>query len=301
MASGANQARRQDRRWHFGNAVFDERSWQLTVAGSKKPLEGKPLDILHELLLHAGSVVSKEQLLDEIWPNVHVVEGSVSTALSKLRSALEDSSAGQRIIETVPRIGYRLACSVTCETTLLRATPTAPRVPPPRQRLAGYAVGLLVFGAGVSVLAFARPGFGSFFDRPPTTAEVLDAARHIDEPRFKAMLQTGWDPNSPLDDQGNTALNAMLSVCEWNPQHDKATMLQAARTLLEGGTRLDFRNYWGDTAYSIAKAERYCGPDHPVTMMLKASCYNGYGAPGDKCLADYKHSAAARNGGKLPG
>ena len=48
------------------------------------------------------------------------------------------------------------------------------------------------------------------------------------------------------------------------------------------------RNSWGDTPYSIAKAKRYCGPDHPVTQMLRKMCYSGATPLGDRCLASYE-------------
>lgn len=105
--------RRRRRRWRFGNASFDESQWALSVDGRAVQLEGKPLEILHELLLNAGEVVSKGELLDAVWPGVHVVEASLTTAVSKLRKALADD-AGE-IIETVPRIGYRLVAPVAVE------------------------------------------------------------------------------------------------------------------------------------------------------------------------------------------
>lgn len=55
-------------------------------------------------------MVSKDELLDAVWPGVVVVEGSLATAISKLRRAMGEEAP---LIETVPRIGYRLAATVT--------------------------------------------------------------------------------------------------------------------------------------------------------------------------------------------
>ena len=115
-------SRRRRRRWHFADASFDEGSWSLNIAERHVPLEVKPAEILHELLLRAGEVVSKDELLDAIWPGVNVVESSLSVAISKLRRALGDEAS--QLIETVPRIGYRLAAPVTVETA---DAPLAPR------------------------------------------------------------------------------------------------------------------------------------------------------------------------------
>lgn len=106
-------SRRRRRRFSFANVRFDEGAWTLLVGGQAVPLEAKPAELLHGLLLRAGEVVTKDELLDLVWPGVHVVEASLSVAISKLRRALGDEAGA--IIETVPRIGYRLAADVQVE------------------------------------------------------------------------------------------------------------------------------------------------------------------------------------------
>lgn len=113
--------RRRRRQWRFANATFDEGSWSLTLDGVAVRPEAKPLELLHELLLRAGEVVTKDELLDAVWPNVTVVEASLPTAIAKLRRALHDNEAS--IIETVPRIGYRLAVPVEVESLNGPVTP----------------------------------------------------------------------------------------------------------------------------------------------------------------------------------
>src|SRR5690242_8210408 len=98
--------------WRFGACEFDESGRELRVAGERIDLESKPLEVLYELLLHAGEVVTKEELLEAAWPGVSVVEGSLATAVSKLRKALGDDDPA--IVLTVPRIGYRLGVPVQC-------------------------------------------------------------------------------------------------------------------------------------------------------------------------------------------
>lgn len=122
MTNGGSGPRRRRRRWRFADAVFDEAAWNLSVAGRPVELEGKPLQVLHELLLSAGEVVTKAELFDAVWPSVHVVEASLTTAVSKLRGALGEGGAD--IVQTVPRIGYRLAVPVEIEQL---STPLAPR------------------------------------------------------------------------------------------------------------------------------------------------------------------------------
>lgn len=114
--------RRRRRRWRFADAVFDEAAWTLSVAGQAVELESKPLQVLHELLLSAGEAVTKAELLDAVWPGIHVVEASLTTAVSKLRGALGDRDA--TVVQTLPRIGYRLGVAVEVEQL---TTPLAPR------------------------------------------------------------------------------------------------------------------------------------------------------------------------------
>ncbi len=113
--------------WSFGRCSFDEARWSLLVEDRAVEIEAKPLDILIELLEHAGEVVTKDELLDAVWPGVTVVEGSLPTAISKLRKALGED--GEQMIVTVPRIGYRFIGPVSVRTlpnTEARALPFAP-------------------------------------------------------------------------------------------------------------------------------------------------------------------------------
>lgn len=98
------------RLWRFAGCEFDELSLQLRVKGRAAELELKPLEVLLQLLLRAGEVVTKEALLEAVWPGLHVVDGSLATAISKLRKALGDSDS--QIVMTIPRVGYRLVVPV---------------------------------------------------------------------------------------------------------------------------------------------------------------------------------------------
>ncbi|MBZ5625542.1 MAG: winged helix-turn-helix domain-containing protein [Acidobacteriia bacterium] len=107
------------RLWRFADYEFDELGRELRVKGRSVELESKPLDVLLQLLLHAGEVVTKEELLESVWPNVMVVDGSLATAVSKLRKAMGDED--HPAVVTVPRVGYRLAVPVYCKTVAASA------------------------------------------------------------------------------------------------------------------------------------------------------------------------------------
>ena len=110
-ATHEDRGTRAERRlWRFAACEFDESQRELRVAGVPVALEAKPIELLLQLLEHAGEVVTKDELLDAVWPGLTVVEGSLATAVSKLRKALGDDD--QTLIVTVPRIGYRLVGDV---------------------------------------------------------------------------------------------------------------------------------------------------------------------------------------------
>src|SRR5689334_18616482 len=94
--------------WRFAGCEFDDLRFQLIVNGQPVELERKPLELLRYLLSRSGEVVRKEELLEAVWPGLTVVDASLATAVSKLRKVLGD----QEVIQTVPRVGYRIAVPV---------------------------------------------------------------------------------------------------------------------------------------------------------------------------------------------
>src|SRR5690242_9285538 len=94
--------------WRFANCEFDDLRFQLSVDRQPVTLERKPLELLRYLLSRSGEVVRKEELLEAVWPGLTVVDASLATAVSKLRRVLGE----QDVIQTVPRVGYRISVPV---------------------------------------------------------------------------------------------------------------------------------------------------------------------------------------------
>jgi eukaryotic-like serine/threonine-protein kinase len=107
MGSMATESSLRPRyRYRFGSVEFDESRFELRVAGLTVDVQRKPLDVLKYLLDHAGSIVTKEELLESLWSGMAPVDNVVGNAIAKLRAALGEENA-KRIV-TQPRIGYRL-------------------------------------------------------------------------------------------------------------------------------------------------------------------------------------------------
>jgi DNA-binding winged helix-turn-helix (wHTH) protein/tetratricopeptide (TPR) repeat protein len=75
------------------------------------PLPPKALDVLVALVEEHGDVVTKETLLDRVWPDTFVEEANLSVNISTLRKMLGEADDGQSYIQTVPRRGYRFAAA----------------------------------------------------------------------------------------------------------------------------------------------------------------------------------------------
>ena len=93
---------------------LDLRVRQLRRHGLKVNVQGQPIEILAMLLERPGELVTRDEIQKRLWPNDTVVEfeHSINAAIKRLREALSDSTDKPRYIETLPKRGYRLICSV---------------------------------------------------------------------------------------------------------------------------------------------------------------------------------------------
>src|SRR5919204_1208263 len=98
--------------FRFGPFVAHRNAYRVMRAGEVVELTPKLLDLLFHLLDHAGSLVTKEQLLDTLWPGANVTENALSQAVSDLRHALDDDAGAPKFIRTVARRGYRFIAPI---------------------------------------------------------------------------------------------------------------------------------------------------------------------------------------------
>ena len=122
-------------------------------------LEPKMMDVLVRLARTTGEVVSREDLIDAVWPEVFISESVLTRAIAGLRRALGDDARSPRFIETISKRGYRLIGSET-------ASPPAPAATSP----AGFPGGSYVVGQWVRA--------EGFYGRGAQLAEVLDGPRN---------------------------------------------------------------------------------------------------------------------------
>lgn len=93
--------------YEFGPFRLNPPERLLLRDGQPVALPPKAYDLLVTLVMHSGRLVSKEELLKDVWPGTFVEEANLSYTVSLLRKALGDDSEPSRYIETVPKRGYR--------------------------------------------------------------------------------------------------------------------------------------------------------------------------------------------------
>ena len=91
----------------FGKFLLDLDRLQLLDGDREVSLSPKAFRVLELLVRNAGEVITKDRLLDEIWADVHVLEGVVKVCIAEIRKALGETGARPRHLHTVQRRGYR--------------------------------------------------------------------------------------------------------------------------------------------------------------------------------------------------
>ena len=102
------------RRARFGLFDFDPDTGVLNREGVPVRLQPQPGRVLAILVTHAGEVVTRDALRQEIWNDGTFVdfERGLNFCIAQIRSALGDLAESPRFIETLPRRGYRFIAPV---------------------------------------------------------------------------------------------------------------------------------------------------------------------------------------------
>jgi DNA-binding winged helix-turn-helix (wHTH) protein/TolB-like protein/tetratricopeptide (TPR) repeat protein len=96
----------------FGDFRLDPAEGALYRQNRLIALTPKAFDTLLVLVRHAGHVVSKEELMQQVWPDTFVEDGNLNVHIFALRKVLADNDGDQTYIETIPRRGYRFVVPV---------------------------------------------------------------------------------------------------------------------------------------------------------------------------------------------
>jgi DNA-binding winged helix-turn-helix (wHTH) protein/Flp pilus assembly protein TadD len=178
----------------FAGFELDQQRAELRRAdGAAVKLRPKTLDMLRLFVANPGRVLSKQDLMEAVWPNVHVGEDSLFQCIRELRTALGDDQ--RQMIKLVSGQGYVLDVAVT--TAEASVEPASTGLPPPpvttarrsglRPQMAlGLLAAVVVLGLAIAVLVLA-PQTGK---RAPTTVAVMPFTITGDEPAGTAASVT---------------------------------------------------------------------------------------------------------------
>jgi DNA-binding winged helix-turn-helix (wHTH) protein len=102
------------RRYQFDSFSLDPVERRLFSGEVPVELNSRYFDALLLLLRHPGTLLSKERFLQEVWQGIPVTDEVLTQCIKTLRRQLGDSATQPRLIETIPKHGYRFIAAVDC-------------------------------------------------------------------------------------------------------------------------------------------------------------------------------------------
>ncbi|HXH12715.1 MAG TPA: AAA family ATPase, partial [Alphaproteobacteria bacterium] len=99
-------------RYIFDGYILDTRRYELSCRGHAIKLRPKVFAVLAYLIRHRDRVVSKDELLAQLWPKQFIGDGTLNACLMAVRRAIGDSGQTQRRIQTLHGRGYRFVAAV---------------------------------------------------------------------------------------------------------------------------------------------------------------------------------------------
>jgi pimeloyl-ACP methyl ester carboxylesterase/DNA-binding winged helix-turn-helix (wHTH) protein len=170
----------------FAEFRLDPERGQLLRGATPVALTPKAFALLEYLASRAGRLVSKQELLDAIWPNVFVGEAVLKGTIRDVRRALGDDSHAPQFIQTAHRRGYRFVAPVVAEDGHVEAAPPA-AVPAAVPRTAAVAPRVSYARSGSVNIAYEVVGAG-----PVDLIFVMGWVSHLEyfwnEPSFARFL-----------------------------------------------------------------------------------------------------------------
>jgi pimeloyl-ACP methyl ester carboxylesterase/DNA-binding winged helix-turn-helix (wHTH) protein len=266
----------------FGPFRLDSAAGQLRRGEAVVPLAPKAFTVLQHLVGRPGQLVTKDELLELAWADVHVGDGALKVCIREIRRALQDDPRTPTYIETAHRRGYRfVAPVVTAE--LPAVTPSVHLVPVPAgpalpmrslpethyARSGDVNIAYQVVGSGPPDLVFvmgwvshldyfwAEPSFARFLHRLASFSRLILIDKRgtglSDRVTELPTLEQRMDDVRAVLDQVGSKYAALLGVSEGGPMCAlfAATYPEKTRALVMIGTyarRLRDAEYpWGPT------------------------------------------------------
>ena len=133
--------------WRFAGFVVKPAAFCLLHDGEPVRIEPRALEVLIYLIERRERIVTKQELLDELWKGTAVTENALTRAVAQVRKVLGDDLQSPRFIQTIPTKGYRFVGEIAAGSVPVPAPP-----PPPAAR-AGWRVAAATFIAVAAMFA----------------------------------------------------------------------------------------------------------------------------------------------------
>src|ERR1700692_654076 len=101
-----------DQNLRFGPFELSSRERVLRRDGVVLPLGSRALDLLIYLAARPGELIAKQELIDHVWSDVTVEEGSIRVHVAAIRKTLDDGQFGNRYIANIKGRGYSFVGTV---------------------------------------------------------------------------------------------------------------------------------------------------------------------------------------------
>jgi TolB-like protein/DNA-binding winged helix-turn-helix (wHTH) protein/tetratricopeptide (TPR) repeat protein len=212
----------------FGAFEADLRTVELRKDGVKLKFSGQPFQVLAILLERPGDVVTREELQKRLWPDTFVdVDHNLNTIINKIRETLGDSADTPRLVETLPRRGYRFIGRI--EPGEPEPSPIEPEPPRPFWR---WKSSLIASAAFFLLLTLS----GSFLEwhlarRPadPSTIRsiaVLPLANLSDDPNQQYLVDGMTEElTSEISQLHSLRVMSRTSTMQYRDTHKKASQI----------------------------------------------------------------------------
>ncbi|MEO1242040.1 MAG: winged helix-turn-helix domain-containing protein [Pseudomonadota bacterium] len=294
----------------IGAARIDPSDRTVAINGQTRRVSPKALAVLNALAEAGGDVVSRNTLMERVWPDVCVGEEVLTQAITELRRAFGDAPRSSRYIETVPKAGYRLLQTPTVSADEIAMPPVAPVDGEPalesllaymsasdllerrgRQNIdeatelfreaIGYEPGFALAHAGLSTaIAYRHNFYEKSDDAPQAALEYAQQAVRIDRTASESYTALGYALSQIGDfDHAVTSFSAALRL---RPDAYYSTtrlgrVLLLQKRYTEAARVFDrASNLRGDDAHSVmsaAKARRAAGDEEGACERLRRTVW----------------------------
>lgn len=155
----------------FDEFVLDTRAFALTHRGGHVSLQRKPLDLLTYLITHRDRVVTKAEILNDVWGGVRVTDNALVQAIANVRATL--GSCGRAAIVSIRGRGYRFVIPVVTLDRQELAPAVVHAVADAREPLATFRAVLRAYADARPLASIEGVPFTTRLSRAESRADVV--------------------------------------------------------------------------------------------------------------------------------